>query len=189
MNADNKLYNVRYEEYKMENKIYKFKKYGSYINLVLWMLIFSSYVMLIWLYSVGLSTEGFIIQVIGILLFFGWPTFFLVVGANKAFVTTIINSKGVMQKGLTKTIVTLNWDEIKEIGLTANPNLGHRNICFYFSKNVLNDQEQLCMFNKNSNDIIIQRYNKNIYAAIRYFYKGEIKREEYIPLINKLIIK
>ncbi len=159
------------------------------MTLGIWLIIISCYVMLIWLYSIGLSTEGFIIQVIGVLALLAPPTFLLTFGANRVFLTMIINSEGVRLKGLTKVIKTLNWDEIKEIGLTANPYFGHRNICFYFSKNVLNDQEILGMFKKNSNDIVIQRYNKNVHAAIRHFYKGEIKREEYIPLINKLIIK
>ena len=92
--------------------------------------------------------------------------------------TTTINSKGVIQKGLTKTIKTLNWDEIKEIGLTANPQLGRMNIYFYFSKKILDDFELIGIFDqKNRAEIIIQKYNKDIYEVIKHFYKGVIESE------------
>ncbi len=127
---------------------------------------------------------------IAIILFFSIPTYLIIKAKDQYLVFLYMNQSEIFERVLFKKKRHFQWDEVVDVGIGVNPIQAYKNANFYVSRRPVTEYEIMHVYDMRKDpDVILIRYSKKAYQALKTFCPIEIKQDELVPQINKSIIK
>lgn len=118
------------------------------------------------------------------------PTYLLIAGSKLYLLNITVDEKSISERAYLVKRREFYWSEVTDIGIGIHPIQYYKNINIYISRRAVSEYEMLHLFDmRKDNNVMIVRYNKKVYEAIKKYSQAEIKNEQFIHQIDNLIIK
>ncbi len=163
---------------------------GRYNILVFMSGVFVSYIFAIVLLPEAIKNNEIFSVISTCLIFIVLPTVLIIGTKDQFLVFLYLNQSEIFERVLFKKKRHFQWDEVVDVGIGVNPIQAYKNANFYVSRRPVTEYEIMHVYDMRKDpDVILIRYSKKAYQALKTFCPIEINQDELVPQINKSFIK